>query len=78
MSPPLSHIRNYQFRSYKSDNLIVLFIYDTGEEIADASLFNKLVHNKLVEVTQTDMLDVLKKDPNSPLYSVKSFEELRL
>ncbi|XP_072035929.1 ATP-dependent RNA helicase DDX19A-like [Amphiura filiformis] len=51
---------------------------ELGEEKADASLFNKLVHNKLVEVTQSSMLDVLQKDPNSPLYSVKSFEELRL
>lgn len=49
-----------------------------ADDKADASLFNKMVHNKLVEVTQSSMLDVLQKDPNSPLYSVKSFEELRL
>lgn len=36
----------------------------------------KLIHSKLVS-TAAD-LDVQQKDPNSPLYSVKTFEALNL
>lgn len=42
----------------------------------DESLLRKLLHSKLVS-TKAD-LEVLQKDPNSPLYSVKSFEALNL
>ncbi|WAR14009.1 DDX25-like protein [Mya arenaria] len=42
----------------------------------DESLLHKLLHSKLVS-TKAD-LEVLQKDPNSPLYSVKSFEALHL
>ncbi|XP_033642153.1 ATP-dependent RNA helicase DDX19A-like [Asterias rubens] len=48
-----------------------------AESAADASLLNKALHNKLQESSQTQ-LDVQQNDPNSPLYSVKSFEQLRL
>ncbi|XP_045161433.2 ATP-dependent RNA helicase DDX19A-like [Mercenaria mercenaria] len=52
-----------------------------GEDEAEASkedesLLRKLLHSKLVS-TKAD-LEVLQKDPNSPLYSVKSFEALNL
>uniref|UniRef100_A0A3Q3FBM8 RNA helicase n=1 Tax=Labrus bergylta TaxID=56723 RepID=A0A3Q3FBM8_9LABR len=43
---------------------------------AAQSLLNKLIRNNLVN--NTNQVEVLQKDPNSPLYSVKSFEELRL
>ncbi|KAI0215469.1 ATP-dependent RNA helicase DDX19A [Lamellibrachia satsuma] len=43
---------------------------------ADASLINKLLRSKLV--TSTRDLEVLQRDPNSPLFSVKSFEALHL
>ena len=43
---------------------------------ADKSLLNKLVRSRLV-TTKND-LEILQKDPNSPLYSVKSFEALHL
>lgn len=43
---------------------------------AEASLITKLLHNRLVP-TKSD-LEILQKDPNSPLYSVKSFEALHL
>ncbi|GFT27127.1 ATP-dependent RNA helicase DDX19B, partial [Trichonephila clavipes] len=43
---------------------------------ADISLMMKLVRTHLVEVTSD--IEIQKKDPNSPLYSAKSFEELNL
>ncbi|KAJ8258755.1 hypothetical protein COCON_G00177670 [Conger conger] len=46
------------------------------EDRAAQSLLNKLIHTNLVNTTSR--VEVLQRDPNSPLYSVKSFEELRL
>jgi ATP-dependent RNA helicase DDX19/DBP5 len=43
---------------------------------ADSSLFNHLLRSKLVDSKNT--VEVQRKNPNSPLYSVKSFEELHL
>jgi len=43
---------------------------------ADVSLINKRLHSQLVNV-QSD-IEVLRKDPKSPLYHVKSFEALNL
>ncbi|XP_070561517.1 ATP-dependent RNA helicase DDX19A-like isoform X2 [Ptychodera flava] len=43
---------------------------------ADASLMKKALRDKLVNIKHE--VEVLRKDPNSPLYSVKSFEELHL
>ncbi|XP_057701896.1 ATP-dependent RNA helicase DDX19A-like [Corythoichthys intestinalis] len=43
---------------------------------AAQSLLNKLIRSNLVNTT--NQVEVLQKDPNSPLYSVKSFEELHL
>jgi len=45
-------------------------------KLAEASLLAKIIRKGLVE-SKLDV-DVQRKDPNSPLYSVKSFEELHL
>uniref|UniRef100_A0A673V5S4 RNA helicase n=1 Tax=Suricata suricatta TaxID=37032 RepID=A0A673V5S4_SURSU len=49
---------------------------DANEDRAAQSLLNKLIRSNLVD--NTNQVEVLQRDPNSPLYSVKSFEELRL
>ncbi|KAG9268996.1 ATP-dependent RNA helicase DDX19A isoform X1 [Astyanax mexicanus] len=46
------------------------------EDKAAQSLHNKLIRNKLVN--NSFKVEILQRDPNSPLYSVKTFEELRL
>uniref|UniRef100_A0A8C2IWK0 RNA helicase n=1 Tax=Cyprinus carpio TaxID=7962 RepID=A0A8C2IWK0_CYPCA len=46
------------------------------EDKAAQSLLNKLIRSNLVNTT--NQVEVLQRDPSSPLYSVKSFEELRL
>ncbi|XP_072552956.1 ATP-dependent RNA helicase DDX19A [Salminus brasiliensis] len=46
------------------------------EDKAAQSLLNKLIRSNLVN--NTNQVEVLQRDPNSPLYSVKTFEELRL
>jgi ATP-dependent RNA helicase DDX19/DBP5 len=43
---------------------------------ADISLINKRLHNQLVDVKYD--LEILRRDPKSPLYHVKSFEALNL
>lgn len=47
-----------------------------SDDRAAQSLLNKLIRSNLVK--NTNQVEVLQKDPNSPLYSVRSFEELRL
>ncbi|CAB1314548.1 unnamed protein product [Coregonus sp. 'balchen'] len=49
---------------------------DHKDDKAAQSLLNKLIRSNLVNTT--NQVEVLQRDPNSPLYSVKSFEELRL
>ncbi|KAG9472629.1 hypothetical protein GDO78_018296 [Eleutherodactylus coqui] len=46
------------------------------DDRADNSLLNKLIRRSLVESSQN--VEVLQRDPTSPLYTVKSFEELHL
>ncbi|KAK7132659.1 hypothetical protein R3I93_019022 [Phoxinus phoxinus] len=46
------------------------------EDKATQSLLNKLIRSNVVN--NTNQVEVLQRDPNSPLYSVKTFEELRL
>ncbi|XP_016366322.1 ATP-dependent RNA helicase DDX19A-like isoform X2 [Sinocyclocheilus rhinocerous] len=46
------------------------------EDRATQSLLNKLIRSNVVN--NTNQVEVLQRDPNSPLYSVKTFEELRL
>lgn len=43
---------------------------------AEASLLAKIIRKGLIESKQD--LDVLRNDPNSPLFSVKTFEALHL
>ncbi|KAF0035908.1 hypothetical protein F2P81_011220 [Scophthalmus maximus] len=51
---------------------------DGGEvvELAEQSLLNKMIRRSLVR--NRNQVEVLQRDPTSPLYSVKTFEELRL
>jgi ATP-dependent RNA helicase DDX19/DBP5 len=51
---------------------------DGKEQIsaAETSLLQKIIRKGLVETTKP--LDIQRKNPNSPLYSIKSFEALHL
>lgn len=49
---------------------------DKETKAADASLLTKVLRTKLVENVHT--VEIQRQDPNSPLYSAKTFEELRL
>uniref|UniRef100_UPI0003837763 ATP-dependent RNA helicase DDX19A isoform 2 n=1 Tax=Danio rerio TaxID=7955 RepID=UPI0003837763 len=51
-------------------------LHQNNEDRATQSLLNKLIRSNLVN--NTNQVEVLQRDPNSPLYSVKTFEELRL
>ena len=53
---------------------MILSMFQTRR--AEASLLTKVLRTKLVENTHD--VEVQRKDPNSPLYSVKTFEELPL
>lgn len=44
--------------------------------LAELSLMNKLIHTSLVESQQH--VEILQRDPSSPLFSIKTFEELPL
>ncbi|NWI95008.1 DDX25 helicase, partial [Pitta sordida] len=44
--------------------------------LAEISLMNKLIHTSLVESDQH--VEILQRDPHSPLFSIKTFEELPL
>ena len=55
----------------------VLWRFIPVQSKADASLINKLLRSQLVVGSKAD-LEVIQKDPNSPLHSVKSFEALNL
>ncbi|XP_068997791.1 ATP-dependent RNA helicase DDX19A [Embiotoca jacksoni] len=45
-------------------------------DLAEQSLLNKMIRRSLVK--NRNQVEVLQNDPSSPLYSVKTFEELRL
>ncbi|NXU47422.1 DDX25 helicase, partial [Turnix velox] len=45
-------------------------------DLAETSLLNKLIRTSLVESSQD--VEILQRDPSSPLFSVKTFEELPL
>lgn len=45
-------------------------------DLAEQSLLNKLIRRSLVR--NRNQVEVQQRDPTSPLYSVKTFEELRL
>ena len=61
-----------------SDVNSMYFYLDSDQQpsIAEASFLTKVLRTKLIE--NSNDVEVQRKDPNSPLYSVKSFEELRL
>uniref|UniRef100_A0A665WZV3 RNA helicase n=1 Tax=Echeneis naucrates TaxID=173247 RepID=A0A665WZV3_ECHNA len=75
-------IGNLQIKEKPEENgnlftiFFFFFLFHFKEDKAAQSLLNKLIRNNLVN--NTNQVEVLQKDPNSPLYSVKSFEELRL
>ncbi|XP_048822920.1 ATP-dependent RNA helicase DDX25-like isoform X3 [Lagopus muta] len=46
------------------------------EDLAESSLLNKLLHTSLVE--NSHHVEVLQQDPSSPLFSIRTFEELHL
>lgn len=56
--------------------LFIIIIFAFLVDLAANSLLNKLIRQSLVE--SSHRVEVLQKDPSSPLYSVKTFEELRL
>lgn len=62
--------------AWRSPCNIPCFILAFLVELAANSLLNKLIRQSLVE--SSHRVEVLQKDPSSPLYSVKTFEELRL
>jgi ATP-dependent RNA helicase DDX19/DBP5 len=51
---------------------------DKPIDAAEASFLTKVLRTKLVDHSGPTSIEVQRRDPNSPLYSVKSFEELRL
>jgi len=50
---------------------------EKAPDAASMSLLNKKVQTELYEL-KNDTVEVQRKDPNSPLYSVRSFEEMHL
>ncbi|KAM6296291.1 ATP-dependent RNA helicase DDX19B isoform 3-T3 [Aegotheles albertisi] len=60
----------------KADDNVEKTEDEEKEDRAAQSLLNKLIRSNLVDTT--NQVEVLQRDPTSPLYSVKSFEELRL
>ena len=61
------------------ESLLILFLAVSDEKPLskeESSLLTKVLRAKLVESTKE--VEVQRKDPKSPLYSVKSFEELQL
>ena len=49
---------------------------DRAPDAGDASFMTKVLRENLISVKAD--VEVQQKDPNSPLYSVKTFEELNL
>lgn len=50
---------------------------DVQPTAAEFSMMRKVLRNKLLHHTQ-NKVEILQKDPNNPLYSVKSFDELNI
>lgn len=67
----------FQWEQHLKQAAIYFFLPPfSTEDRAAQSLLNKLIRSNLVDTT--NQVEVLQRDPTSPLYSVKSFEELRL
>jgi ATP-dependent RNA helicase DDX19/DBP5 len=58
-----------------SPSIYSIYYFPETAEV-DASLLRKILRSRLVETTQT--IEVERKNADSPLYSVKAFEELNL
>ena len=56
--------------------ILTFHLTETAEAAAEASLLIKVLRNKLVQ--NKNEVEVQRNDPNSPLHSVKSFDELPL
>lgn len=69
----LPWVAQHQTRSNTCDGFSTSLL---AEDRAAQSLLNKLIRSNLVDTS--NQVEVLQRDPNSPLYSVKSFEELHL
>uniref|UniRef100_A0A8B9J8I6 RNA helicase n=1 Tax=Astyanax mexicanus TaxID=7994 RepID=A0A8B9J8I6_ASTMX len=63
-------------RKHKVNVTFITYSGERNKDKAAQSLHNKLIRNKLVN--NSFKVEILQRDPNSPLYSVKTFEELRL
>lgn len=84
--PQHHHIVSVCFLIFSKFSLVWVCVYSLhgswlkliwiADDKAAQSLLNKLIRSNLVNTT--NQVEVLQRDPNSPLYSVKSFEELRL
>ena len=57
-------------------NIPFLSVPDENISVAERSLLQKVIRKSLVE--NKNDLEIQRKDPNCPLYSVKSFEALNL
>uniref|UniRef100_A0ABM5EPC1 RNA helicase n=1 Tax=Pogona vitticeps TaxID=103695 RepID=A0ABM5EPC1_9SAUR len=74
-------IRSPSGRNYEKNNKGTVEARDETEDedkvpLAEISLLNKLIRKSLVE--SYHHVEVLQRDPNSPLFSVRTFEELHL
>ena len=49
---------------------------EEGVSEAEISLMRKILRTKLIQ--SKNNVEIMRADPNSPLYSIKSFEELHL
>ena len=56
--------------------MLVLVQDDKPIDAAEASLMTKVLRENILDVKAN--VEVQQKDPNSPLYSAKTFEELNL
>lgn len=64
------------FLQFSAKMQLIAAQFVLSDDRAAQSLLNKLIRSNLVK--NTNQVEVLQKDPNSPLYSVRTFEELRL
>ena len=63
-------------KNENGNKIVPLFHLDNEVSLADASIMTKVLRTHLTNVKSE--VEVLQRDPNSPLYSVKTFEELNL
>lgn len=77
-----SWIHRFTYSSHKFIHFFHKFIVFCNacprfaEDLAESWLLNKLLHTSLVE--NSHHVEVLQQDPSSPLFSIRTFEELHL